>query len=686
MKDIDDDENEIHINVVSSVSDAPTLSESPFRESPADIDFPSIPVEIKSLIHTLPFFSECSESTRFVDEISKVLSMRKYCTGDRVIRQGDSARAMFFGRVKVISEDGEVEIAELSTGSYFGEIGIMYDVKRTANVVAKTNCTLIVLTAEKVNLILESFPEIKQSMKENAQERMISLADEYNKTGKSVNLDIQRYVDEFKLDTKRTHTIDTIKDLKVVVLEEPEENDEEEDLYVPPIASREKSQEYLSVAGSLSKRLTEKRRASVAVWSDAKLMQFAQNVVTQASIKESRFAGSNMLLNDDTNSILASTLSLAQLDQCQEIGLFKVKPELITQIIQQLDLQTILKLRLVSKSFSTIAHASLNRVNLSPWSKTLTDKHLLRLMSFAGQYVQNLSLKNCWGLRDGGLADMARYTTKLTTLNLSGVWELTDMGLLKVAEVSQFLQSMDLSNCKKITDTGMIGFLQQAKSLKRLNVGFCKNLSAKMMDHIAWVNLTEINLPRCTGINDTGFNHWLNPLPTAMCELALGTLTFSLEDINLSDCSFLSDSTIQVLGKQCPQLKRLCLSFCCSLTEKFATYISEGCPFIQTLDVSYCGGAMTDNATLVLAQGLPKLKELGMRGCVQLTDLGMEHLATHALALETVNFTQCKNVSATICKKLGIRWRTVSHQVYESGFQVVEENSHNRIRATSNLY
>jgi CRP-like cAMP-binding protein len=47
--------------------------------------------------------------------------MKKYVTGDVVIRQGTTAKAMFFvvkGLLKVISEDGEVDIGELSAGTY----------------------------------------------------------------------------------------------------------------------------------------------------------------------------------------------------------------------------------------------------------------------------------------------------------------------------------------------------------------------------------------------------------------------------------------------------------------------------------------------------------------------------------------------------------------------------------------
>lgn len=81
----------------------------------------AIPNDIKQLLYTLPFFTGFANSNSLIDDVSKVLHMRKYATGDIVIHQGAPAKAMFFiikGSLKVISDDGEIELAELSNGTY----------------------------------------------------------------------------------------------------------------------------------------------------------------------------------------------------------------------------------------------------------------------------------------------------------------------------------------------------------------------------------------------------------------------------------------------------------------------------------------------------------------------------------------------------------------------------------------
>lgn len=81
----------------------------------------AVPKEIVHLLETIPFFSGLQESSHIIEKISKVLLLRKYQMGDVIVRQGESARAMFFivkGSLKVISDDGEIDLAELTTGSY----------------------------------------------------------------------------------------------------------------------------------------------------------------------------------------------------------------------------------------------------------------------------------------------------------------------------------------------------------------------------------------------------------------------------------------------------------------------------------------------------------------------------------------------------------------------------------------
>jgi hypothetical protein len=134
---------------------------------------------------------------------------------------------------------------------------------------------------------------------------------------------------------------------------------------------------------------------------------------------------------------------------------------------------------------------------------------------------------------------------------------------------------------------------------------------------------------------------------------------FSLRRLNLRDCSFLTDNAIASLASVSGHLRVLNLSFCCSLTEDFARHLVKGCSKLSRLDVSFCGGAITDHTLLHLSTGLTRLRGLSVRGCIQVTDVGIDHLVENARKLEVVNVTQCKNISPELAEKLKKLWKLV---------------------------
>lgn len=70
-----------------------------------------------------------------------------------------------------------------------GEIGILFDVERTATVVAKSSCTLVSLTSEDVHDALVSYPEIKEIMRRSAKERLRVITDQLERAGRKMNAD-----------------------------------------------------------------------------------------------------------------------------------------------------------------------------------------------------------------------------------------------------------------------------------------------------------------------------------------------------------------------------------------------------------------------------------------------------------------------------------------------------------------
>ncbi|KAL2914794.1 hypothetical protein HK105_205725 [Polyrhizophydium stewartii] len=750
--------------------------------TPSQGGLPAVPSELYSLLTTLPFFAGVSCTNDFLLEISKYMHVRKYSPGDSVVRQGETARAMFFiikGSLRVISDDGEIDFGELSHGTFFGEIGILFDVKRTATVVAKTSCTLVTLMSEDVQQRLQMFPEIKEAMRRAAKERFEVMVRELERAGrKPTNEVMQKFLESPSLQepvhlpvyssVARRRSIST--GLSEFATSEPSEYAAKESVlevginrddavavcaqqqsnlhdsqHTPrasetssaaqsaPISAstsssglqtQESDPTVMSSNALLSRRLNDKRRVSVAVWSDDRLMQFAQSIVSQGAGRESTSLRSAMHAqsHESLESGLEGSTQMSStsciLDDAPYLGL---GPAILVRALQYLDVRHLMRVRRINKSISTLigdrTHNLLATVDLSPWHKRLDNAALASVVAFCGANVQTLILRNCWQITDQGLSRIAQHAPRLRALSLSSVWDITEAGLETLAEGCKQLRAIELSNCRKITDRGVLALLDRCPHLDAIGLSYCKNLSDAIMDRSVWGTVRRVNLQRCTGIFDGGFLRWrdavmatqprLPPaqvvaLPTrpsppqqqqqqqqqsAAGDESQGSTTastaslqseglpaagqvpayglaaltdspvvtfpgmrgvapFALEELNLSDCSFLTDQAIACIGDRCPRLRRLCLSFCCSLTERFAEPLVLGCNELETLDASYCGSAVTDGSLQTLAAGLPQLRRLSIRGCVQVTDAGVDTVLQFAAHLEALNLTQCKQISA----------------------------------------
>lgn len=93
--------------------------------------------------------------------------------GETLITAGETAREMFLisrGEVEVIDREGRV-IRQLRDGDFFGEVGLLMSVPRTATVRAKTQCDLFVLEKGEFCRILREHPQLADTMTTVASER-----------------------------------------------------------------------------------------------------------------------------------------------------------------------------------------------------------------------------------------------------------------------------------------------------------------------------------------------------------------------------------------------------------------------------------------------------------------------------------------------------------------------------------
>src|SRR3989440_4195039 len=144
----------------------------PVRPSPlASSQIQGMPLDLIDRIRSFPLFQSTPES--FLAEIGLHLRPQVNSPNDYILTEGDEAKAMYWlvrGAVAVTSRDGESTYVELKPGAFFGEIGILMDVPRTATIIARTKCLLVVLKKEDFRAGLPKFPEMERAIMEEAQE------------------------------------------------------------------------------------------------------------------------------------------------------------------------------------------------------------------------------------------------------------------------------------------------------------------------------------------------------------------------------------------------------------------------------------------------------------------------------------------------------------------------------------
>lgn len=146
----------------------------PIRPSPLTAStIHGMPLDLLDRIRTFPLFLSAPDS--FLAAIGMHLRPQLHSPHDYILTEGDDAKAMYWlvrGAVAVTSRDGESTFAELAPGAFFGEIGVLMDIPRTATIVARTRCMLVVLKKEDLTKELPRFPEVERAIRDEASERL----------------------------------------------------------------------------------------------------------------------------------------------------------------------------------------------------------------------------------------------------------------------------------------------------------------------------------------------------------------------------------------------------------------------------------------------------------------------------------------------------------------------------------
>ncbi len=125
-------------------------------------------------LRSVPMFAALDQD--FIDILRDKVELVRYTKGGVICRQGDVADSFYLirlGFVKVSEPHpgGELVLAYLGRGGYFGEIGLLGGGIRTATCTALDHVELVRIHGEEFHRMVKQFPEVRRSLETLVRER-----------------------------------------------------------------------------------------------------------------------------------------------------------------------------------------------------------------------------------------------------------------------------------------------------------------------------------------------------------------------------------------------------------------------------------------------------------------------------------------------------------------------------------
>lgn len=125
----------------------------------------------------LPFFIDMH--LEVLKEIKSFFDTETFSSGQTIIHEGEVGNKFYIiarGKVEVSKRSSEIgadptSLAVLTDGDYFGEIALLKNVLRTADVIALTECTFLTLQSKVLHYVLSQYPELNARVRAKLQER-----------------------------------------------------------------------------------------------------------------------------------------------------------------------------------------------------------------------------------------------------------------------------------------------------------------------------------------------------------------------------------------------------------------------------------------------------------------------------------------------------------------------------------
>lgn len=183
----------------------PASIEEQEADLPVELEEPGMPQQ--GPVHT-PLFSDLEPQ-----ELSRIFDMLKSSTvqqDEHICKEGDTGDSIFVvaqGMVRVTrrAQDGqEIRLADLGSGDFFGEFGYFANSIRQATVTAAEQTTLLEVSREDMDRLVQEFPRVKEVMlkfyKERVLDNLLALSPLFREIGQTERMKLIQKFEHREMD------------------------------------------------------------------------------------------------------------------------------------------------------------------------------------------------------------------------------------------------------------------------------------------------------------------------------------------------------------------------------------------------------------------------------------------------------------------------------------------------------
>ena len=130
-------------------------------------------LETAELVRRFPMFDVLSDAR--LRQVVELLNSRLAYPGERIVTTGERGDAMYFISSGSVEVDRDGNKFTLGAGDFFGELAMLANRRRTANVTAVGFCRLLVLGTRDFRRFVRSDPDLRARIREIAEQRLTAV-------------------------------------------------------------------------------------------------------------------------------------------------------------------------------------------------------------------------------------------------------------------------------------------------------------------------------------------------------------------------------------------------------------------------------------------------------------------------------------------------------------------------------